>query len=764
MRNTQLDSLEYAPLFFPYNIINSELSEDPRLVEGSINTFVTAGGKLTKRPGTISTGVMGSLPANRLPVRLYAVETLDGYLWYLCSMQHTDLFISGGYEMYYKQAGTLSLWASLGTLRGMDESTAPHECVVQRGIAYIRGTPDPLSGELYSTVSFDGTGGTAKVRLWGVPAPTVPCRMSGRTTFLSADIDASTTSLTVTADFSPAVATSFTIQIDDERMLVTAKGGGGLVNWTVTRGYDGTTATEHYAQAFVIYHDWAASAHRVDVVTGWKYTYAWHSITGQVSNRAPLETNPDLMSSFTFPFFDQCPKMNVQGHADTTNIDKVYIYRSQDGGGDFYYVGQVTNTGAGDISFEDKHLETGPTYAVEQDPIPDDLLDSGNIAPSLTSNTVPPTVTPPAVIGTDFPKAGSNIESYQGRLWFAIKNYLYFSGLEEITEGVPEECFPAGLTGNFFKFQYPITGLRAGKSALYVFTTQHTYKVEGVDKQSFTVKPLLHNIGGYSVTSTVRAGNMIYFMTHDRRVGAINANDSFDFVSDPLGTSTFNFSGSPYPTFHFEYWGEGSKDLLVIFMNNEQSTTTSKVLVLDNTLSQKTQSPFWHAPWTVLGTCCLTAKSSAGAYEKRLLFGTPTTFLYFDFSAESTWLDVTTPYDWVVRTHLMTVPAGNHVNTLRKLGLVPATVRVKFERTRIAGDVVPQVTLAYDDFWTREVPAAAVHEPTGREPSKWYQTVLADTDRVSYRLGIGLAVYSSATAITIHNIGMTWNPDAGLME
>lgn len=766
MRNTQLDSLEIAPLLLPYDLTTSELSENPRLVTGSTNTFVTVGGKLQKRPGVSDAGVLATLPANRRPVRLWTYETVPSsgttYLWYLCSMQHTDLVLSGGFELYYKRADTLTVWTSLGSYRGLNDSIAPHEVVVHRGFAYIRGTPDVLGSNPYGTVVFDGSTGSAVIKPWGLPAPTVPCRMSGRTTFLASDLDNSSTSLTVSANFSPALTPNFTIQVDDERMLVTSVGGG--TNWTVTRGTGGTSAAPHLAQAFVIYHDWSVSAHAVDVTTGWRYTYAWYSITGHVSNRAPLETNPDLMSSDTFPFFDLIPKMNVQGHADTTNITYVNVYRTQDGGGTFYYVGRVANTGAGDISFSDTNLGTGASSTTYSDPIPDDLLDSGNIAPSLTSNTIPPPVPAPLVIGTDAPKAGTNLESFQGRIWFGITNYLYFSGLEEITEGVPEECFPVGLGGNFFKFQHKVVGLRAGKDALYVWTTQHTYKITGVDKTTFTVKPLLHNIGGFSSTASTRLGDSVAFITGDRRVGLLAPNDAFRIVSQPLAGS-LNFSGSASAQFFMSYWGAGTKELLFILLNNNYSTTTSKMFVYDLALSEATESPFWHSPWTVAGTCMEATKTAAGTEgDPRLLIGTTTGVVYPDLVGDTVTLDRDVPFDWVVRTHLMTVPNGNHVNKLRSAGLTPVTARVRFERTRISGDVDPQVTLAYDDFWTRPADAVSVSEPTARDASRWYKTLLATTDQVASRIAIGLAVYSSPTKIEIHNIAMTWNPDQGATE
>ena len=112
----------------------------------------------------------------------------------------------------------------------------------------------------------------------------------------------------------------------------------------------------------------------------------------------------------------------------------------------------------------------------------------------------------------------------------------------------------------------------------------------------------------------------------------------------------------------------------------------------------------------------------------------------------------------------MTVPAGNHVNALRSPGLVPGVARARIELTRVAGDRTPQVYFAYDDFWTRPAESVSVHEPTGREASLWYKTILAEADRLAHRVGLSVEVYNACTKIELHNITMSWNPDQGPLE
>jgi len=74
------------------------------------------------------------------------------------------------------------------------------------------------------------------------------------TTLAAAITDTSGTSITVTSETSfPAV--DFIISIDTEVMLVT---NVATTTWTVTRGYEGSTAATHLNGA-AVYHDWSAA-------------------------------------------------------------------------------------------------------------------------------------------------------------------------------------------------------------------------------------------------------------------------------------------------------------------------------------------------------------------------------------------------------------------------------------------------------------------------------------------------------------------------
>jgi len=62
-------------------------------------------------------------------------------------------------------------------------------------------------------------------------------------TYLTGDINSTTTSINVNDDSSFPSSDNYRINVDSEIMLVT--GGAGTTTWTVTRGYESTTASSH---------------------------------------------------------------------------------------------------------------------------------------------------------------------------------------------------------------------------------------------------------------------------------------------------------------------------------------------------------------------------------------------------------------------------------------------------------------------------------------------------------------------------------------
>jgi len=771
--NTQLDGKQFDRLFFPYDRITAELSEEPRIIRG-LNSYITMGGKLAKRPGTVEVDDFGS---DYRCDRLWLYETLES---------PPQLYILGSFydpadvrwNMYYNDRGGSAGWVTMGTTRSLSNSIAPHEVCISRGLAYIRAVPPSGDSDKYGTTIFDGTGGSPVVRLWGLAAPTTPARVVGAVTRLSAAISSSAVTISVVTKSGFPVGFPFTIQLEYEQLSVTADAGG--LDYTVTRAFNGTTAAAHEDDTVLLWRDWAASDHRVDVNYGWTYTYAWKSVTGHLSNRAPLNTNFDLMPSATGPFYDLKPKIHVVGNADTTNIPQIVVYRTTDGGGTFFELETITNTGAGNIVYTDDSLGTGASSTTFNDPLPDYALDTGNIAPSLTSNSPPPTVLAPQITGTNDPDIGSPIVSYSGRLWYAIGNVLFFSAQEELNEGIPEEAWPSGIKGNFFRLQYPILNLASTNDALYIFTVQNTFALTGSNRETFNIRPLYENLGtpyGHPRAVT-RFGNRVAFLTHDFRIAVIEGDADPVIISDPLFTDIIDQINIDTTNMECEidYWGDLEKEWLVVAIHNKALPETSRQWVYDIKLSIQEKKHFWNTPWLIPTCALLSGRIAESQSQRRLCFflydeGIPYARMARIDPTGRTATDLTVNDDveggvtgitFYVDTHLHLVPGGNHVNMLRIPGLNPVVQYISVERTFTPADVIPDFYYYKDDFWSDPIAADYVEEVSRRDISTGYQTIQVHINEVAYRFAFRIQKVNSVNIIEIQNYAVVWSPDGGV--
>lgn len=770
-QNSQFDALQLDDLDLPYNRVLHDLAKTPRFVAGADN-YVTYGGASGKRPGTLT-----------------LAPRSDGskvYRWWLCkTMEPVPLtyivgsFLNTSTGLYYLEYCNLTsaptVWTSLGSYRSINLSAVPHEAVAAKGKLYIRATPGASTGERLGTVIFDGTGGVVTVRPWGALGPTIAARINGVVGKLTAEM----TGIQTTLDYSVTVgafpgAYPFTLQIEYEQVSVTSLAAPGIYN--ITRGFNGTTAAAHNSGILLLYRDtWPASSHEIDVTQGWFYTYALKSLSTNVTNRAPLEENPDYPPSFTGPFKNLCPEVviNLTG-TDTTNFPTVCVYRTTDGGGTFYKLDEITNTGAS-LTYTDNTQASGSLGTTETDPKADAFLDTSQIAPSLTSNSPPPATVAPLITGTDAIKPSSPLAYYQGRIWYWVDNILFFSAQEELTEGVPEECFPSGGFGNFFRIQEPGHNLQETTSALYGWSETHTYILTGSNKETFSLEPLFNNYGtpAGQNRAVARYGANVVFLTGDYRIARISdpTVTQPDIISDPLFDDFREILDSNDNVFFdIEYWADLEKEWLVVGVCVPDNPVNSRVFVYDIKKSKSRGIDFWNTPWTLPVTALMSGIVPANPSRQRRLL------LYLASSSYNSVVNYIEPrvnigtdsfsgnlqpIGWDITTSLLTLPPGNHVNALRDPVLDPSLYGVIYDRVLYPGDTDPSVLLYIDDLWNSPEPLDYISGPTRRPASKGYASRLLQFSAVGHRFSIQMFRDPTNQLIQILNLGIVFEPEAG---
>lgn len=517
---------------------------------------------------------------------------------------------------------------------------------------------------------------------------------------------------------------------------------------------------------------WSPSANPVTVLNGWLYTYTWVMQSGNETDRAPLQTNPSLSPSGTGPFTNAIPSMTIVGPDDTSEYPFLNVYRTTDGGGTFFLLQQVVNVG-GSQTFLDTYEESGSGGGVFSDPTPDTQLNTTAVSPTTESNGPPPTVAPPGVTGADSIEPCTRIVEYAGRLWYGIQEYLFYSALEELNTGVPEECWPAGdQLPNFYRMPKGIAQLEVTPSGLLVTTRTETIRIEGTNKASFNPVPFLGGIGGAALQNraSTEAGDYAAWVTQDFRVVVVHG-DSYAVLSNPIGDQIEQAADNG-DQIDIKFWAHGDKEWLVVGCHDQNTPANTRWQIYDMNLSRTQSDDFWFVPWIVQSSALAVGQPSYTSSDNNLFVmlwdGTYARLAYMNLNATD-YEDLTpatgtgTSYGWDLTTGLLGVPEGDHVNQLRAPDFSPTLASVQIERIAITGDTDPDVALFYDNMFTGTPVDLGVGDiPARRKQSEGYTTLtFNEATKVCKHVAIQITGNNDSLGAELFQISLNWLPDSG---
>lgn len=279
----------------------------------------------------------------------------------------------------------------------------------------------------------------------------------------------------------------------------------------------------------------------------------------------------------------------------------------------------VTLTNASGVA--ETHAATGTLVALDSST--DANLQIGSIAPTPTFN--------------DSPTPIQGIVYFSGRIWGFTGNKVWFSGLEEINQGVPEESFPSGIAGNFWTFDQPVQGLGiAGgvdNQVLAIFCGGRVYGISGNTLDTFRRFLVSSRRGARNRTCISMLGGMCAWLDSANQVWASDGSTvqelSIPIRPDLTGITQANCSMTFHTAgrFHWLMLSTGSK-LFVYDVDNDQ----------------------WMPPWNFSAQYLFSGEISPGNYV--LMAATATKALQMSTSAFN---DNGTTYAPVVRTSLFSV-------------------------------------------------------------------------------------------------------------
>lgn len=273
----------------------------------------------------------------------------------------------------------------------------------------------------------------------------------------------------------------------------TSGGSSGVSNWGIARyslPFDGSQPG---------YQSISFTGTGISAYTGWYYrTTYYNSSTGHESSSSTLSTCTGIVSNKTVV-------LTLVASADP-QVDKIRVYRTTDGGS----------------TSPDQMLEiTGSPFpnvsGNYNDTTPDASLGT-RVCPFTTTNDPPPPL--------------HNFCVYAGRIFGSTGATTWFSGAEEIGVGVKEECWPSGLTGNFYPWPQYVTSHRPMQDGVAIYTNGKIWKIAGDRRDNFIRGGLLDRRGATRHQNTFALGNSIGWIDTSSQVWLDGEEIGFDIRND----------------------------------------------------------------------------------------------------------------------------------------------------------------------------------------------------------------------------------------
>jgi hypothetical protein len=654
---SQLAHRNLSQTALPYKSYVSPTDSDPFFASGSADILTSSRGYFERRPG-FATALESSITTFNSPQRIKTWNRWDGTFIVMLS----NINGSNQAEVWKFVVGTDSSFVKLFTDTG---SATPHDYVVSNNTIYFgNGNTnrkwDPVNGvtnwgitapAAAPTLSTDpvycgtasGTNWTNATNAQGTINQTyavynntaqdnLKCTNFGVTVPAGAQITGVIVNVT---GHSPDTTTAnrqidVGLTIDGSTLAGTRKtantlnlgtdttvqlGGSGdlwgntsLTTGNVTGSTFGvlirdsdTTAAELDIDAVSMAVYWTANT-GINSQVGWKHQLCYgNSATGHVSSPSPTSQSTGVVSNASVG-------VNLVASTDA-QVNQIRDFRSTDGGGGNYL----------EISGSPYTNTTQTIY----DTTTDAALNNNSLAPIPTYNDPPP--------------AWKAVVYWHGRVWGidgTTKNRSWFTGLEEINIGVPEESVPSGTSGNQWNFDEQLTGQAALEQVLLEFCAGKIYQITGDTRDTFR-RTLLSNKRGTRNHATIATlGSMSAWLDTANQIWATDGSQlneiGEDIRPDLLSVtpancaSTFHVAGN----FHWFVFSTGAK-LFVYDMDTDN----------------------WMPPWSVAATAIHSGETAAGTYDLLAAIGGKiyklNTSAFNDAGTTYTWKAITSNFNLV---------------------------------------------------------------------------------------------------------------------
>jgi hypothetical protein len=259
-----------------------------------------------------------------------------------------------------------------------------------------------------------------------------------------------------------------------------------------------------------------------------QYGYAFkNSATGDISNMSPKSAAVNLIAG---------NETIVQGDGSTDpQVDTIIVYRTEQGGSTFFYVGELPNPPSGQRwTFTDTVPDSGLTVEVQAQV-------NGE--------------------GTPLPKGATALEYHLGRIFAAVGNVVYVSSGPDAIASTSSGNAGFGTT---FTLQSKITRFWVNSLGIAVFTVRDLYIIlgSGTDSDPLYVVRWIENVPLLNYDALTIFLSTAYIYSGQKIVGSLDPSAGIVEASFPIANLLTTLPPDPMPpesaflTFHTGGSGE----------------------------------------------------------------------------------------------------------------------------------------------------------------------------------------------------------------
>lgn len=230
-----------------------------------------------------------------------------------------------------------------------------------------------------------------------------------------------------------------------------------------------------------------ASPNAITAQTGYIYGQTFTSIYGHESSMSALSASTGI-------FTELAVQTNVLSSADL-QVNGINLYRTTDGGdADPEAMRLVASLPNVDASYTDTTL---------------DIFLGSQTGPALYVN--------------DPPQPLNGFVWSNGRIWGKNGSKSWFTGNEEITNGIPEECMSDAINGNFYAWPSQVGGMAVTSNGVDIGLSEQFWQVSGDTLSTFRKSKLLQGGGTLFPINITSVGDSVLWL--DTAKQAFSSND-----------------------------------------------------------------------------------------------------------------------------------------------------------------------------------------------------------------------------------------------